>query len=52
MKDHHRLEAVKAHLLEMSGDLDGARASYLLAARRTTSMPERDYLQKRAERIS
>jgi predicted RNA polymerase sigma factor len=52
MKDHHRLEAVRAHLLEMSGDLDGARASYLLAARRTTSMPERDYLQKRADRIS
>ncbi|WP_083751121.1 RNA polymerase sigma factor [Kribbella sp. ALI-6-A] len=52
MKDHHRLEAVRAHLLEMSGDLDGARASYLLAARRTTSMPERDYLQKRADQIS
>ena len=44
MKDHHRLEAVKAHLLEMSGDLDGARASYLLAARRTTSVPERELL--------
>ncbi|MGC4936576.1 RNA polymerase sigma factor [Kribbella sp. DT2] len=52
MKDHHRLEAVKAHLLEMSGDLDGARASYLLAARRTTSVPERNYLQSRAERLT
>jgi RNA polymerase sigma factor (sigma-70 family) len=52
MVDHHRLEAVRAHLLEMSGDLKGARASYLLAARRTTSVPERNYLQSKADRIS
>jgi RNA polymerase sigma factor (sigma-70 family) len=51
MTDHHRLEAVRAHLLEMSGDLAGARASYLLAARRTTSIPERRYLQSRADRL-
>jgi predicted RNA polymerase sigma factor len=51
MTDHHRLEAVRAHLLEMSGDLDGARKSYLLAARRTTSIPERHYLQSKAERL-
>jgi hypothetical protein len=36
----------------MSGDLKGARASYLLAARRTTSVPERNYLQSKADRIS
>jgi RNA polymerase sigma factor (sigma-70 family) len=52
MADHHRLEAVRAHLLEMSGDLEGARESYLLAARRTTSMPERHYLQTRADRLT
>lgn len=52
MTDHHRLEAVRAHFLEMSGDLDAARESYLLAARRTTSIPERDYLRTRADRLS
>jgi catechol 2,3-dioxygenase-like lactoylglutathione lyase family enzyme len=29
---HHRLEAVRAHLLERAGDLDAARASYRAAA--------------------
>ena len=48
---HHRLDAVRAHLLEMSGDLAGARASYRTAARRTTSLPERRYLEGRAARI-
>jgi RNA polymerase sigma factor (sigma-70 family) len=52
LADHHRLEAVRAHLLEMSGDLAGARESYLLAARRTTSVPERDYLQSKADRLN
>ncbi|HEY0691286.1 MAG TPA: DUF6596 domain-containing protein [Kribbella sp.] len=52
LADHHRLEAVRAHLLEMSGDLEGARESYLLAARRTTSTPERHYLQTRADRLT
>jgi len=51
MTDHHRLEAVRAHLLEMSGDMVGAKASYLLAARRTTSVPERDYLKSKADRL-
>jgi hypothetical protein len=37
---HHRLEAVRAHLLEMAGDLAAARSSYRIAARRTTSLPE------------
>ena len=48
---HHRLHAVRAHLLEMTGDLDGARESYLLASRLTTSMPEQDHLRRRAERL-
>jgi predicted RNA polymerase sigma factor len=48
---HHRLDAVRAHLLEMAGDLAGARASYRTAARRTASLPERRYLKGRAARI-
>jgi RNA polymerase sigma factor (sigma-70 family) len=51
MKNHHRLEAVRAHLLEMSGDVEGARAGYLLAARRTTSVPEQNYLKARADKL-
>jgi predicted RNA polymerase sigma factor len=49
---HHRLEAVRAHLLEMAGDDDAARAAYRLAAKRTTSVPERRYLEDRAARIT
>jgi predicted RNA polymerase sigma factor len=48
---HHRLDAVRAHLLEMSGDRDAAIASYRTAAGRTTSMAERDYLTTRAARL-
>jgi predicted RNA polymerase sigma factor len=48
---HHRLDAVRAHLLEMAGDDEGARASYRLAARRTTSIPERRYLEARLARL-
>ena len=51
MADHHRLHAVRAHLLEMAGDHYGARASYRTAARRTTSLPERRYLEARAARL-
>ncbi len=42
--DHHRAFAVRAHLLELTGDLAAARASYLEAARLTLSIPERQYL--------
>ncbi len=49
---HHRLEAVRAHLLEMAGDREAARAAYRLAARRTTSLPEKRYLELRASRLT
>jgi RNA polymerase sigma factor (sigma-70 family) len=49
---HHRLDAVRAHLLEMAGDDAGARAGYLAAARRTTSLPEQRYLEARAARLA
>ena len=48
---HHRLHAVRAHLLEQAGDLDGARAAYTTAARLTTSVPEQRYLHGRAARL-
>ena len=48
---HHRLDAVRAHLLEMTGDRAAARSAYLSAARRTTSLPERRYLEARAGRL-
>jgi RNA polymerase sigma factor (sigma-70 family) len=49
---HHRLAAVRAHLLEMAGSPAEARDAYRLAARRTTSLPERRYLESRAARLS
>ncbi len=51
MANTHRLEAVRAHLLEMAGDVEGARASYRVAARKTASLPERRYLALRAARL-
>jgi RNA polymerase sigma factor (sigma-70 family) len=48
---HHRLDAVRAHLLEMAGDDDAAIAHYRAAAGRTTSLAERDYLTARAARV-
>ncbi|MFI7577809.1 RNA polymerase sigma factor [Micromonospora sp. NPDC049497] len=48
----HRIEAVRAHLLEQTGDVAGARESYLRAARMTASRPERDYLTLRAARLA
>ncbi|NKZ06125.1 RNA polymerase sigma factor [Actinomadura latina] len=49
---HHRLAAVRAHLLDMAGDSGGARDAYREAARRTTSLPERRYLESRAFRLN
>jgi len=49
---HHRLDAVRAHLLERAGDAPAAIASYRAAAARTASLPERDYLLARAARLA
>jgi RNA polymerase sigma factor (sigma-70 family) len=49
---HHRLDAVRGHLLEMAGDHEAAIAHYLAAAGRTTSIPERNYLTTQAARLS
>jgi RNA polymerase sigma factor (sigma-70 family) len=48
----HRLESVRAHLLEMNGDTEAARNAYVDAARRAVSIPERRYLTSRAARLS
>jgi RNA polymerase sigma factor (sigma-70 family) len=49
---HHRLDAVRAYLLEISGDCSGAIEHYRLAAERTTSLPERNYLLTQVGRLS
>jgi RNA polymerase sigma factor (sigma-70 family) len=49
---HHRLDAVRAHLLEMDGGQEAAIAHYCTAAARTTSVAERNYLLMRAARLT
>jgi RNA polymerase sigma factor (sigma-70 family) len=49
---HHRLHAVRAHLLEMAGDHTAAAEEYRIAASRTTSVPEQRYLTLRAARAA
>jgi RNA polymerase sigma factor (sigma-70 family) len=48
--DHHRWHAVRAHLLEMAGDREGAIKHFRAAAGKTGSLPERDYLLMQAAR--
>src|SRR5262249_18712316 len=49
---HRRPSAPRAHLLEMAGDRESARAHYLSAARLTTSQPEQRYLLAKVARLS
>jgi RNA polymerase sigma factor (sigma-70 family) len=51
LTNHHRVDAIRAHLLELSGNAAGAREAYLAAARRTLSLPEQAYLQSRAAKL-
>jgi len=51
MAHTHRLEAVRGHLLELTGDLASARESYRKAARMTASLPEQRYLALKAGRL-
>jgi predicted RNA polymerase sigma factor len=50
LSGHHRVDAVRAHLLDELGDRAAAREYYLRAAQRTRSLPERRYLLARATR--
>jgi RNA polymerase sigma factor (sigma-70 family) len=45
---HFRVDVVRAHLLDLAGDHEAARAHYRSAARRTLSLPEQRYLESRA----
>ncbi len=51
LAEDHRLYAVRAHLLEMSGDIPAAREAYRAAARRATNVPQQRYLIGRAARL-
>jgi len=52
LADHHRLDAVRAHLLELAGDREAAVRHYRAAAGKTGSLPERNYLLTQAARLS
>ncbi len=49
---HHRLDAVRAHLLERVGDHRNAVEHYRAAAEKTGSLPERNYLLAQAARLA
>jgi RNA polymerase sigma factor (sigma-70 family) len=50
--EDHRLHAVQAHLLEMSGDVEAAHDSYLAAARRAGNLAQQRYLHTQAARLT
>ncbi|GAB3828483.1 hypothetical protein GCM10027610_013500 [Dactylosporangium cerinum] len=50
MQRHHRLYAVRAHLLDLNGEPDAADEQYRIAARLTTSLPEQRYLNRKLTR--
>jgi predicted RNA polymerase sigma factor len=51
LEGHYRLDAIRAHLFEVRGDLESAVRHYLAAAQRTASVPERNYLTTKAARL-
>jgi RNA polymerase sigma factor (sigma-70 family) len=51
LSGHYRLDAVRAHLLEMAGDTEAALAHYRAAASRATNLREQHYLAARAARL-
>jgi RNA polymerase sigma factor (sigma-70 family) len=52
VEGNHRLDAVRAHLLERAGDRHDAIALYLAAAGKTASVPEKNYLTAQAARLA
>jgi predicted RNA polymerase sigma factor len=46
------MDAVRAHLLEMTGDSQGAAKYYRAAAGKTVNLPERNYLLMQAARLT
>ena len=51
LRTHYRLDAVRAHLFEMLGDLEPAIRHYRAAAAGTSSLPEQHYLNAQAARL-
>ena len=49
---HHRLDAVRAHLLELAGANETAVAHFRAVAVRTASLPYRNYLLIHAARLA
>jgi RNA polymerase sigma factor (sigma-70 family) len=52
LADHHRLHAVRAHLLELAGDAATAADEFSAAAARTGNLRERHYLATQAARLA
>lgn len=52
ISETHRLDAVRGHLFEMAGHTAAAIAHYRAAAQRTASLPERNYLLRKAARLA
>ncbi len=52
LRGFYRLDAVRAHLLEMAGDTQAAGTHFRAAASRTTSLPEQRYLMRQAVRLN
>jgi predicted RNA polymerase sigma factor len=52
LSGNHRLAAVRAHLMEMAGDTEGAIGLYRAAAGRTASLAEQRYLAGQAARLA
>jgi predicted RNA polymerase sigma factor len=50
--DHHRLHAVRAHLLERAGDPDAALVEFRAAAEGARNQREREYLTTQAARLA
>jgi len=51
-EQNHRWLAVRAHLLELSGDTSTAQAVFTVAASRATNQPERNYLTLKAAQLA
>ena len=52
LRNHHRLDAVRAHLLELAGDYKVAIYCYRAAAGNAANLPERNYLLTQAARLA
>jgi predicted RNA polymerase sigma factor len=52
LADHHRLHAVRAHLLELAGDAERAVVEFRAAAARATNLREQRYLAAKATRLA